>query len=358
MKTRKHLVFAKIKSYYSLIAVTVIFTACSNNDLDAPEGKQSVKTVDVALKETSLEALGYKSIDEMYQDGWVNEKIDDTRKSSKDQIENNQSKTGKFQTKPAIGLHVMKSKAPETIKEKVTPENIEQLNLGYNKIKNIYKMSGYTPGVTINSWKSPGTYLHNNLADDYGWYAYIQTGKPTVTTKYLNLDDGYILSSFAVINQSNQDDSFNRTFSYTRSKTSSWNVTVTAGVTVKGEIGVPFLANGSVEVSLSASAGGGGSTTTTYAETYSYIGKIPAHSKRIIIVRQKKIKSKSAYTIPVNFTGLVALNFPETVNKPYFWSIHAPADKLQQGKNKAQLGSVSIDEVLGIEIIAGPVQPI
>lgn len=338
MKNKKLINHLNLKQFSVAFTIITLFSACSNDTIDKLQDQPTAKTEEnITLKETSLEEIGYNSIEEMFAAGWS--KIGEKKSTS--------SKIGSQKTS-ITG----KSASSETIREKVTAQQIKQLNLGANTIRNLFSKNGVTPdGVSIND---TGIGSYKNLANDYGWFAYIKTGKPKLTINYLDKDDGYIYKSFNVTNNSNLTDNFSRSFSYTVSTTSSWNVSSTLGIAMEGEIGVPFVSKGKVSLSLAVTAGGGGEDTTEHSDTYFYAGNLPPNSRRTIIVRQKKRVSKAQYEIPVVFEGYVGLNFPKRVNGHYFWS--NSASKLQQGKPKAQLGTISINEVLDIEIIGGPVE--
>lgn len=359
----------KITGYCLLMAITAsLIVSCSTND-DLSKSKESeatekekenvekepttgnTKPEKADMTEVSLSDLGYKNDNEMFADGWTKEIVDKSLISGRSKVDYEQEKNDNPDENSI--------KASEVNAEKVrmSAEQVNQLNLGHNQIKELFKINGVTPeGVTINSWTSTGAFREYNVADQYGWFAYIETGTPKITMEYLLKDGGYKTSSFVIYNQGDVEDSFQRIVSFSEGKSINWNVSTKAGVTVGGEAGVPFVAKGKVEVSFEISAGVGGSKDNVETHTYNYFGKIPAHSKRTIIVRQKKRLTKAEYSIPVVISGYVGLNFKKKVNDHYFW--RGDASLLHQGKENTQLGSISVDEVYDIEIIAGPAVPI
>jgi hypothetical protein len=132
--------------------------------------------------------------------------------------------------------------------------------------------------------------------------------------------------------------------------TSNWNVSVTTGLKIGGKIGIPFVTEGSVEVSLSATAGGGGSKSTTFTENYRtpHIDVDPG--KRVRFVLEERWRPiNSLWTVPVKFRGYVGADYGKRVNGHYFWAIPA-SSYFWDFQNGSQKYTVNIVEKYAHEI--------
>jgi hypothetical protein len=347
----------KITSYYLLIVIaSSLLVSCSNDEEVKPVLNQSSKLPEienVIPEKTSLKELGFNTFEEFLASGITEEKIDETKKILKNKEVKNISPTGKVVKSNATNEG---PQGAETIREKMNASHVEQLALGNSKIRSIYAMGGRIPGVTINAWKSSGAFGKFNLADEYGWYAYVQTGKAQISMKYLDADDGYEITKFTVYNYGDMVDNAWRSFTYTTSTTATWSASITSGVTVKGSVGVPEVASVGVEVKVEATVGVSESKTVSKSHEYRYVAQLPPRTQRTIYLCQKKRKSKVGYKIPVMITGNVALNFDKKVYGHYFWS--SPASLLHQGKSEAQLGSIDYKTVYDIQIYGDRPKPI
>lgn len=113
-------------------------------------------------------------------------------------------------------------------------------------------------------------------------------------------------------------------FSTVRTKTSDWSVSATAGITVGGSIGVPFVTEGTVEVSLSATAGTGGSKSTSYTENYRTpnINVGPGKSVRFVLEERWRPAS-GVWHVPLKFRGMIGGRFSDRVHGHNIWGFAA-----------------------------------
>ncbi|NHN24902.1 hypothetical protein FIA58_004355 [Flavobacterium jejuense] len=139
-------------------------------------------------------------------------------------------------------------------------------------------------------------------------------------------------------------------YSSIRTVTSNWNVSATAGLKIAGKVGIPFVTEGSVEVSLSTTAGGGESKSTTFTENYRTpnINVAPGQSVRFVLEERWR-PLNSTWSVPVNFRGYVGADYGKRVNGHYFWAIPA-SSYFWDFQNGSQKYTVSINEKSAHEI--------
>jgi hypothetical protein len=348
MKKQNELTIPKIWKMSVAIVAVSLFCACSNDNLDNPQDKSETLSVEKKTNgvKTTLAELGYNSVEEMYANGWVKIVPDNLNA-------NTTSNQGMLGSKMLLSPST--KAAVSTIKEKLTAGQVRQLGLGDFDLRKLFIKSGVVPdGISINDG-GIGSYV--NTSSQYGWYAYVETGTPIVKSTYTDTPGDYTYTSFIVTNQSDQVDSAKRDYTVTIGSVTKWQVTTTAGVKIGGEIGIPLVAKGTFEASLEVAAGGGEEKSKLTTSTYTYTMAIPPMSKRTVVFKQRNTTSRVEYTIPIKLSGSVGANYPVPVgdvgaNRHYFWSY--PASKLTKKTINPQMGSITINEALEVEAIAGP----
>ena len=358
----------KITSYYLLVVIaSSLLVSCSNDEEVTPVNSEISKEKqfeNVTLEKTTLKELGFSSIEEFLKSEMVKEKLNVTPIAL--QKKSTTGKTVDFfvPAGPTFGDNVGLGSGSNSGSSSGTSDNlgprqlmtsaqVEQLHLGHNKIKDIYKYYGNTPdGVTINKFMTRGAFAEFNLSDEYGWYTYIRAGIPVVTELENEKEDDFQIFKFRVSNYSSVEDNVWRTFSYAKGTSITKSVKHTVGVTMGVGVSIPLIADVNVGVSYSNEQGTETNNSEMVTHEQRYVATLPAYSQRIIYIIQKKIKSKFEYKLPALIDGVVGVNYPKKVNGAYFWSF--PASWLMEGKDMAELGELIVNEAYDIEMFGGP----
>ena len=208
----------KFTSYYLLVVIaSSLLVSCSNDEEVTPVNSEISKEKqfeNVTLEKTTLKELGFSSIEEFLRSEMIKEKLSVTPISLQ-----KKSATGKtvdffVPAEPTFGPNVglgsgSSSGTSDNLgpRQLMTSAQVEQLHLGHNKIKDIYKYYGNTPdGVTINKFMTRGAFAEFNLSDEYGWYTYIRAGIPVVTELDKEKEDDFQIFKFRVSNYSSVQD--------------------------------------------------------------------------------------------------------------------------------------------------------
>lgn len=319
-----------------IIFIYIGFSISSCNSEDLQEFNEN--QIAEATQKTTLKELGYSSYEEMLHDGW--EELPEKEKKIL------------YSVKEANKIGSLK-----VINEKITAEHLKEL--GYNsyanyKLINLFYKSGIRPeGICINDFKTVSSYNGFLLSDRYGWYTYIKTEEPKILKQTIDtLWDNELASTWAINTSYTQADRANLNYTFTKSETAYWENMGSLAVCVGGEVGIPFVAKGKVDITLGYTHVEGRSKTTSESFGYTYWVELPIRTKRQIIIKKKKIVKTLECEIPVSISGLAGANYSRRVDGHYFWGL--PANILLKDKPKSMTYQIKVDQEVGIDILGGP----
>ena len=352
----------KITSYYSLMAIAaVLFVSCNIDEEVAPVNSQisNEKEVEnVVLEKTSLEELGFSSMEEFLASGVTEMKII-SGPNALQKVEIGPGFSYSYTPKkPTPSKPSPTLSKPKPLTELMTSAQVDGLKLGNSKIKDLYKIGGKKPtGVTINDWQSSGAFSKFNLAKEYGEYAYVGTGDPTITKLSTDKPEVIQMSSFIVSNYSDEETTIWRSFSYTTGTNATVSKSATVGIEFEGKMGFPLSGSSAgVKVSISGTMGEETTTISSKTDEYKIAPKLPPHSQKTIYVTAVKKTVTYEYKVPVKISGKVVSNFDKKVQGARIW--FCPASRLMQGKEKVEIGTISIVETYDVHMSEGAAIPL
>ncbi|CAA7393974.1 hypothetical protein [Chryseobacterium fistulae] len=199
---------------------------------------------------------------------------------------------------------------------------------------------GALDGITINDYKTSKAYSPYNLADRYGWWAYIETGNPIITpmNNIKKNDVKVIMSGTEVTAGTTGNPNYEKSIEYTQESLVRSTIEVNIGIKCGTKLGV-WGQDINTEIGLENKNGSSVETREAQKLTEKISYSIPANKKIAIYMIQTIQKKNIRYEIPVSFTGNIALNYSQPVEGSYFWGV--PADILLQNKKMQQIGTIS-----------------
>ncbi|CAA7193629.1 hypothetical protein [Chryseobacterium potabilaquae] len=245
------------------------------------------------------------------------------------------------------------------VKEKITSSHLVELGLSEQKIitmvREKMRNGGAIDGVTINDYKTSRAYSKSNLADQYGWWAYIETGDPIITPiKNLKKNDVKVLMSGTEVTAGTSGNpNYEKSIEYTQESVVKNTIEVNVGLKVGAKLGI-WGQDINTEIGLENKNGSSVETREAQKLTEKISYSIPANKKIAIYMIQTMKKREIRYEIPLSITGNIALNYSQPIEGSYFLGV--PADILLQGKKKQQVGTISQELYTDVKVFVKELQ--
>jgi hypothetical protein len=318
-----------------LLLASFVFISCDKDDESVtPEVSQEKKLnieSDLFDAETSKE-VGYNTFAEMLADGY--EDLDLTLENVvTEHLKKDEIITGSTSKSTTIG-------------RRLTFKDLRDIGFNEFRLRGIVeKQFGRNPdglslnGETMFKAKKP------TITDQYSKFASIQVGK--AKTKVTQYPKTYLKLVHTQVfrNTGNQSASYTATRSVATQTTSSWEITVSANLTVTGTVGIPLVSEGSISLSLGVEGSHGQSKSRVITNTYSTTFKLPPHSYRSVTFYEGEERSSVIFTIPVYITGYMGANFGKKTNGHYFWFPTIASIVGGERQQKGKVSTVKIDKV-------------
>lgn len=196
------------------------------------------------------------------------------------------------------------------------------------RFKNVLNKGSRKPdGVSVNSFHvGSGT----NTSTKYDWECYRYfTRKLSGSTTWENSGWEKVSSvnSIRIPNWTDSEVTHGNNSDYvsiTRGEVDSWTVSASTSVTVGGKVGIPLVAEGSAEVtvSLGASYTDESSTTITVNPPTGWFN-IPANTDAVLTLYQTTSTATTTYDVPIKVNGYVGASFGKKVDGHYYWAAAA-----------------------------------
>ncbi|WP_196889441.1 ETX/MTX2 family pore-forming toxin [Aureivirga sp. CE67] len=301
-------------------------------------------------KRTTLEDLGYASVEDMINNGW-NIVDEDVLVQKTQGRENNGDVTASIDGD---------DKVPFTI------THLRQLGFqpdngaGVDQIKEIYRLDGKKPdGISLNPGENISGVVSPNVSERMGLSSSVKINDPVVTVEDQDLPIPSDVTSIELVNKSDEESTMTSSYSYQRGQTKSWGVKVSSSLTIgkKVNVGIPGIggAEASVNVTVGAEGSTGGTENETTTLTGSVTAKVPPRSKKTIVIVADKVKSEVTYKVPVSIEGHVGVNYPDRANGHYFWGLDA--NKFQKS-DIVEEGVASLVTNMGVKAVESPAVPL
>jgi hypothetical protein len=325
----------KKNAYYSLciMAILGLNVACETEQVEksevqntleglSPEVISKIKEVEKLLGKEDYELVGYKNAKELVLDGAEVVKYTPTEEDNK--------RWAELVKKEAEKSANITNKASSS---RLNINQLRELGWGDEQIKDAYipDFNRRPDGFSIDGYTSAGG--RSDLPNRYAWSAYVSIGEPrlSIVAPLAAIRRGKYTTTG--INYSrNATDVLELAINVTEGQEKNWNVTGNVSFTVGGSVGIPFVAAGNVSATVGLSAGGGGSESTSTSVNRRYEAQVPPYSYRVVVFLQDRREAKADYSIPVDITGEVALNYGRRVGGHFFWGLDA--SRLQRGNRE------------------------
>ncbi|RNA62758.1 hypothetical protein D1631_12835 [Chryseobacterium nematophagum] len=193
------------------------------------------------------------------------------------------------------------------VKEKITSSHLTELGLSDQKILSIVREkmrnAGAIDGITINDYKTSKAYSPYNLADRYGWWAYIETGNPIITpmNNIKKNDVKVIMSGTEVTAGTTGNPNYEKSIEYTQESMIKSTIEVNIGIKCGTKLGI-WGQDINTEIGLENKNGSSIETRESQKLTEKISYSIPANKKIAIYMIQtiqKKISDmKFLFLLP------------------------------------------------------------
>ena len=143
-------------------------------------------------------------------------------------------------------------------------------------------------------------------------------------------------------------------FSSATTKATNWSMSATAGVKIGGKIGIPLVAEGSVEVSFSVTGTGGGSTSVTKTTNfYRPAIDVPVGYEAVFELVERWRPVSAVWSVPLEISGAVGADYgPGKWNGHHFWAVNAGSYFYEYGNRAgAERYQVNLSEKYQIEMM-------
>ncbi|CAA7193631.1 hypothetical protein [Chryseobacterium potabilaquae] len=231
-----------------------------------------------------------------------------------------------------------------TIKEKVTPEHLTELGLTEERIMDIAREDAdhalYIDGVNINNYRTSRGYEPYNLAEKYGWWTYIETGNPIISSVNSSAMDDVkvIMSGTEVVAGTSGNPNYEKSIEYVQESILRKTIDVNAGLKTGTEFGI-YGQGFKAEISLDNKNSRTTETKDTHKLTEKISYSIPANKKIAIYMIQTIKKREIEYKVPVFFSGAIGINYNTLIDGSYFKSFMAEA--FFRDLDMKQVGTIS-----------------
>jgi hypothetical protein len=208
-------------------------------------------------------------------------------------------------------------------------------------------------GVGVNDFLNGSGH---NPTNDYNWKVYkrldvLRVAPPKITSGGVWRPAPGVPATI-LVNFSNHDDIHPAgagPATITTYKDKSWYVGASLAVTVGGEVGIPLVAAGSVDVTMEMNAGTGGSTGRQVAIQPRVVGfRIPPRHRAILTLVETHFSYDSTFKIPVKLTGWVSSDWgTHQFYGSHFWALDAGLF-FYEATNNQRFYTVSMHEEVGL----------
>ncbi|WP_196894129.1 ETX/MTX2 family pore-forming toxin [Aureivirga marina] len=337
-----------------LLFTAAVVVACSKDEdvqKEAFEPDNTVFNGTPQQKRTTLQDLGFNSVEEMVDDGWniVDDEIFIDR--TKQRSQNNGQVTASVDGDDSVLFTITHLRQLG-----FQPDN----SAGKDEIKELYRKDGKKPdGISLNSGENISSVVSPSVSERLGLSSHVRIKDPVVTVENLDLPIPSDVTSIELVNKSDQESTMSSSYSYQRGHSKSWSVTLSASLTIdrKVNIGIPDIggAEASVGITVGASGTTGGTTDETTTLSGSVTATVPPRSKKTIVIVADKVKSEVTYKVPVKIDGLVGVNYPDRADGHYFWGLYASNF---QKSDIVEEGVASLVTNMGVKAVESPAVPL
>lgn len=317
-----------------LVSITfVLLNACQKDE-------QVTKTsIDEAAfkKAKNITDLGYNSLDEMLKSGWSRAK----------------NVTIKKQNTLGRAAVVKEERYATKLERKLTFKDLSDLGFSEHRLRSMIKdIKKVDPeGLAINSENRFSGVTPTTIERYSQYMAYVKTGKPKITIVDNETIPSKILFTTTVYNDTDSPSKQYIKRTITTGTTTEWNVTSSAKIGIEGKIGIPLIAETSINVELGLTAGGGGSRSRTESNEIQAEFEVPPHHKMKVVVLNAEQNSTVKYEIPFHISGYIGTNYTHKVDGHWFWFYHLPT-LLGSESKPLEKGVVTSNKAYDIQIIA------
>ncbi|WP_196889442.1 hypothetical protein [Aureivirga sp. CE67] len=304
-------------------------------------------------RKSSLNELGYSSVEEMIQDGW-----EIIYESPEDSVSTNRNQRERF----TYNQNSEAARVPFTIQHLRELGYRPDTKYGLNAIKDIFthEYTGKKPDAIYFSEKEYlGEVKFPNVTDFLEVKTDVVVGEPEVTVKAIEAPLPADVTTFELVNEGAEEAKMSSTYTYTRGHVSNWSVTASGSLTVGANVSVGIQgmttigANVGVTVGASGTKGGNKSELTSVSEQVSAV--VPPRSKRTVTIIADRKKSEVTYKVPMKVKGVVGLSKNHKYEDDYIWG--QDASKIQNGEI-AEKGVAGLVLHLGVKAVVSPAQPL
>lgn len=133
----------------------------------------------------------------------------------------------------------------------------------------------------------------------------------------------------------------------------NWSIAATLGVKIGGKVGLPLVAEGSVEVSFSVTGTGGGSSSVTITQPfYQPAIDVPVGYEAVYELVERWRPVTAVWSVPIEVQGVVGADYgPGRWNGHYFWNLPATSYFYEYGNRPgAEKYTVYLNQKYGTEM--------